>query len=164
MTKPKQKAKPKKIEKIDKKPRSKPKLVMKPGDKRKKNGGKRVGSGRKKGVTHGKAKRRTAGIADDLAAEGGITPLSYMLSVLNETPDQLIKDHRAKKIDAAEFMVRYKTLMDRRDWAAEKSAVYLHPRLSSVTAIVTTPAHEKFIKDCEAEAAALLVAAEVAKK
>jgi len=144
-----------KIEKIEKKPP----LKMKAGDKRKGNGGKRTGSGRKKGVTtpsKAKAKRRTAGIADDLAADPTkIMPLDYLLSVLNETPDQLIADFKAEKMTPIEFGIRYKTLVARRDWAAEKSAVYLHPRLSSVTAVVTTPAHEQFIKDCEAEVAAL---------
>jgi len=145
-----------KIEKIDSTPVSKPKPKMKPGDKRKKNGGKRAGSGRKPGP----AKQRTAGIADDLAADAGkITPLEYMIEVLNETPEHLVKDLKAKKISSEEFMVKYKIIMDRRDWAAEKAAPYLHPRLSSVTANVTTPAHEQYIKDCEAELAILLAAA-----
>lgn len=150
------KAKPKKIEKIEKTPASKPKLKMKPGDKRKNNGGKRAGSGRKPGPT----KLRTKGLADDYAADTTkIMPLEYMLDVLNETPDQLLKDYKANKMDAAEFMVQYKALVARRDWAAEKAAVYLHPRLSAITASITTPAHEQFVKDCEAEAAALIVAA-----
>jgi hypothetical protein len=48
------------------------------------------------------------------ASEGGITPLEYMLRVLRdetETPE-------------------------RRDWAAEKAAPYMHPRLASADAKV----------------------------
>jgi len=154
MTNPKKKATLVKSEKTEKKvkPRKRKSNYVKKGG----NGGKRPGSGRKKGVTKGAAKRRTAGIADDLAASGGITPLSYMISVLHETPDQLIKDYKAKKMDTAEFTIRYKALVARRDWAAEKAAVFLHPKLSSVTASITTPAHEQYVKDCEAELALLL--------
>ena len=144
-----------KIEKIEETPVSKPKPKMKPGDKRKNNGGARKGSGRKPGA----AKQRTKGIADDLAASVKITPLEYMLDVLNETPDQLIKDHKDGKIDAAEFMAKFKALTDRRDWAAEKSAVYLHPRLSSITASITTPEHEQYVKEREVEIVKLLAAA-----
>lgn len=68
-------------------------------------GGKRDGAGRPAGA----ANRRTREIADK-AAEEGLMPLDYMLSVLrNDQAD--VKD---------------------RMWAAEKAAPYVHARLASV--------------------------------
>ena len=122
------------------------------------NGGTRPGAGRKKGVSTAPAKKRTAGIADDLAGSAKITPLEYMIEVLNETPDQLIKAFKDNKIEAVEFAIKYKALVARRDEAAKNAAPYLHPRLSSITASITTPEHEQYIKDCEAELALLLAA------
>ena len=67
-------------------------------------GGRRANSGRKPGS----ANKRTREIADK-AAEDGLTPLDYMLSVLRD--------------DDAPF--------EERKWAAEKAAPYMHPRLQS---------------------------------
>ncbi len=69
-------------------------------------GGKRAGSGRKRGS----ATQRTREIADRAAASGEQTPLEYMLEVLrnvNEAP--------AIRLDAA-----------------KSAAPYMHPRLSAV--------------------------------
>lgn len=68
-------------------------------------GGKREGAGRPKGA----ANKRTREIADN-AAQEGLTPLEYMLSVL--------RDDMADPKD--------------RMWAAEKAAPYVHARLASV--------------------------------
>lgn len=68
-------------------------------------GGKRAGSGRKAGS----ATKRTREIADR-AAEDGITPLEYMLSVL--------RDPQAE--------------VDRRDDMAKAAAPYMHARLAAV--------------------------------
>ena len=68
-------------------------------------GGERLGAGRK----NGSRTKKTAEIAFR-AAEEGITPLEYMLSIL--------RDPNAPP--------------ERRDWAAEKSAPYIHPRLQAV--------------------------------
>lgn len=69
------------------------------------HGGKRSGAGRKAGA----ATKRTREVADK-AADGGITPLEYMLQVLRND-DAMPAD---------------------RQWAAEKAAPYMHARLSSV--------------------------------
>lgn len=69
-------------------------------------GGYREGSGRKKGSANKKSRE----IADK-AAELGITPLEYMLQILRD--------------DAQPG--------ERRDWAAEKAAPYMHPRLQTTT-------------------------------
>ena len=71
-------------------------------------GGRRANSGRKPGS----ANKRTREIADK-AAEDGLTPLDYMLSVLRDE-DALFED---------------------RKWAAEKSAPYMHARLQATRTI-----------------------------
>ena len=68
-------------------------------------GGKREGAGRKAGSLT----TRTRAIAD-AALEGGLTPLDYMLAILRD--------------EAAESA--------RRDWAAEKAAPYVHPKLAAI--------------------------------
>lgn len=67
-------------------------------------GGRREGAGRKPGSKT----KKTVDIALK-AAEEGITPLEYMLSILRDP----------------------NALPERRDWAAEKSAPYMHPRLQA---------------------------------
>lgn len=68
-------------------------------------GGKRAGSGRKRGGKNTKSRE----IADKAAAQG-ITPLEYMLSIL--------RDPHAMPADRFE--------------AAKSAAPYIHPRLSAV--------------------------------
>lgn len=68
-------------------------------------GGARPGAGRKPGGRN----QRSREIADRAAAEG-ITPLEYMLQVLRDP-------------DAPE---------ERKAWAAEKAAPYMHPRLAAI--------------------------------
>ena len=70
-------------------------------------GGKRDNAGRKPGTPN----RATQEQRDD-AANSGLTPLQYMLTVL-----------RDEGMDT-----------DRRDWAAEKAAPYIHARLSAIEA------------------------------
>lgn len=69
-------------------------------------GGKRAGAGRKKGIPN-----KTNKTVRERAAASGQMPLDYMLEIM-----------RNPKIAKA-----------RRDWAAEKSAPYLHSRLQAVT-------------------------------
>lgn len=69
------------------------------------HGGKRDGAGRKAGT----ANKKTREIANK-AAEEGLMPLDYMLSVL-----------RNEQADAKDRM-----------WAAEKAAPYVHAKLASV--------------------------------
>lgn len=64
---------------------------------------------RRGGRQQGAANQRTREIADRATREG-ITPLEYMLAVL--------RDPKASK--------------ERRDWAAEKAAPYMHPRLQAI--------------------------------
>jgi hypothetical protein len=69
------------------------------------HGGRRPGAGRKAGAVTSKTRELA-----DRAAEGGILPVDYMLTVLrdpNETPDN-------------------------RKWAAQQAAPYLHPKLAAV--------------------------------
>ena len=61
--------------------------------------------GRRKGTPN----RATAAKAAEIASSG-LTPLDYMLAIM--------RDDNA--------------LPERRDWAAEKAAPYVHPRLASV--------------------------------
>lgn len=86
-------------------------------------GGKREGSGRKPGSPN----KRSALIAQEAAAEG-ITPLTYMLIVLrNENEDG-----------------------ERRMWAAEKAAPYIHPRLAAIEhSGDMTLTHEEALKELD---------------
>ncbi len=70
-------------------------------------GGSRPNAGRKPG-----APNRATQEQRDKITESGLTPLEYMLNLLrdDETPT------------------------DRRDWAAEKAAPYVHARLASIEA------------------------------
>lgn len=70
------------------------------------HGGARQGSGRKKGSANAKTRE----IADKAAREG-LTPLEYMLRVLRDEQQPA----------------------ERRDWAAEKAAPYIHPKLQTTT-------------------------------
>jgi hypothetical protein len=68
-------------------------------------GGKRDGAGRKAGsINKVSAEKRAEIVAS------GLTPLDYMLTVL--------RDETAA--------------IDRRDWAAEKAAPYVHPKLAAI--------------------------------
>ena len=92
------------------------------------HGGTRRNSGRKEGA----ATKKTREIADKLAESDELTPLEYMLQVLR-TGHEVIKARReAGEIDDAEYLVLLKAHMERRDWAAEKAAPYIHPRLASI--------------------------------
>jgi hypothetical protein len=106
------------------------------------NGGARSGAGRKVGA----ATKKTREIADQLAADGGLTPLAYLLDVLRTTDEDLKAQHDNGEIDTETYLVKLKFNMDRRDNAAEKACPYLHPRLSSVTAEVKGSEHDNWIK------------------
>ncbi len=116
------------------------------------NGGARKNSGRKKGA----ATRKTREIADKLAERSDITPLAWMLSVLNTTPDSLRKQYEAGELDTPQYMVALHDLTKRRDKAAVDACSYIHPRLSAVTAVVSTPEHEAYVKEREATAKSIL--------
>ena len=68
-------------------------------------GGKRTGAGRPKGVIDGTKEERL----EKILQKGAKTPLDYMLAILNNPG----------------------TSPERKMWAAEKAAPYLHPRLAS---------------------------------
>jgi hypothetical protein len=70
------------------------------------HGGKRPGAGRKSGSPNKATQERQKAVA-----ESGVTPLDYMLNVL--------QDETAAKED--------------RMWAAEKAAPYVHPKLAAMT-------------------------------
>ena len=69
------------------------------------HGGKREGAGRKPGSISTKTRELA-----EAAIEGGITPLDYMLEVLRN--------------EAEPF--------EKRSWAAEKAAPYVHPKLANI--------------------------------
>lgn len=73
------------------------------------HGGARPGSGRKPGS----ATKRTREIADK-AMQDGVTPLEYMLSVMRD-----VSADEAKRLDAA-----------------KAAAPYVHPRLTTIEAVV----------------------------
>ena len=110
--------------------------VKRPG-----SGGARKGSGRKVGA----ATKKTREIADKLAESSDVTPLAYMLSVLNTTPDNLRKQHENGELDTPQYMVALQDLTKRRDKAAVDSCPYIHPRLSSITADVGLRGHDYWV-------------------
>lgn len=77
-------------------------------------GGARKGAGRKPGA----ATSKTREIADK-AAEGGITPLEYMLTVMRDD-----STHEDDRIQAQREAMRFE--------AAKAAAPYIHPRLATV--------------------------------
>ncbi len=68
-------------------------------------GGERPGAGRKKGSPNKASAARQKAIT-----ESGLTPLDYMLGILRDDKQEI----------------------DKRMWAAEKAAPYVHPRLAAV--------------------------------
>ena len=117
------------------------KKVSKPYTKKGGNGGARIGSGRKVGT----ATKRTRKIADDLAASEGITPLEWMLQTLRETPEKLKAQHESGEIDVVEYTLKMQEMIRRKDRAAETAAVFIHPRLSSITADVELKGHDLWV-------------------
>ena len=69
-------------------------------------GGKRAGAGRPRGVTAGTKHERL----EKMLRKGAKTTLQYMLNILNDK----------------------KTSPEKKMWAAEKAAPFVHPRLASV--------------------------------
>jgi|TARA_R100001163_G_C4905684_1_gene92249 hypothetical protein len=69
-------------------------------------GGRRPGAGRPRGVTAGTKHARL----EKMLGKGSKTPLEYMLNILNDK----------------------KTSPEKKMWAAEKAAPFVHPRLASV--------------------------------
>jgi len=69
-------------------------------------GGKRLGAGRPRGITAGTKQERL----EKMLGKGTKTPLQYMLNILNDK----------------------KTSPEKKMWAAEKAAPFVHPRLASI--------------------------------
>ena len=69
-------------------------------------GGRRPGAGRPRGVTAGTKHARL----EKMLGKGSKTPLEYRLNILNDK----------------------KTSPEKKMWAAEKAAPFVHPRLASV--------------------------------
>lgn len=90
------------------------------------------GAGNGQGRKPGEATKKTREIANKIASDGEETPLEYMLRVMRQRDDdldQLVKD---KALDAADALKLKAARSERRDWAAEKAAPYIHPRLQSI--------------------------------
>lgn len=94
-------------------------------------GGARKGAGRKVGS----ATRKTREIADK-AAEGGITPLEFMLRIMRTEPGDDVEDPRVLA-----------DLLGMRFEAAKAAAPYVHPRLTSVEMNATVATHEASIDE-----------------
>ena len=75
------------------------------------HGGKRPGSWRPKGVKAGTKHERL----EKMLNKGTVTPLEYMLNILNTK----------------------KTSPEKKMWAAERAAPYVHSRLSSVNSTIS---------------------------
>lgn len=75
-------------------------------------GGKRPGAGRPKGLRN----RKTVAAVEEIAKTGE-TPLQYMLRVMRDP----------------------KQSAERRDWAAEKAAPYVHAKLQSIEGVPDKP-------------------------
>ena len=86
-------------------------MNLKPNQDKSSHGGARQGAGRKAGS----ATRRTRAKAEQLAADGGITPLDYMLDVLRD-----VERGHEERMDAA-----------------KSAAPYIHARLAAVDTKVT---------------------------
>lgn len=108
-------------------------------------GGRRRGSGRKVGA----ATKKTREIADKLAESGEETPLEYMLRVMRQKDDDLDAMEKAGALDAVEKLKLKAVRDERRDWAAEKAAPYIHPRLASIEANVGVSVHESWLEELD---------------
>lgn len=76
----------------------------------------------------------------------GLTPLDYMLTVLrSEEPPAWILGIE----DATERAKAWLTWEEKRMWAAEKAAPYVHPKLASVESAVTVSTHEDALSELE---------------
>lgn len=108
-------------------------------------GGRRPGSGRKVGA----ATKKTREIADKLAESGEETPLEYMLRIMRQKDDDLDAMEKAGALDAVEKLKLKAVRDERRDWAAEKAAPYIHPRLASIEANVGVSVHESWLEELD---------------
>lgn len=139
VTKKKKKSVSKKVPAKKKKAATKKKTPVK---KKGKRGGKRVGAGRKhgsKGRPPGAVSqaaqgvfKKTRKVADKIIAEGGQTPLEFLLAVMWETPEEIISQYKAKELSPEECIVKLEGLQRRRYEAAKDAAPYMHPKLASV--------------------------------
>lgn len=92
-------------------------------------GGAREGAGRKKGA----ATVKTRDIADQYMKSGKKTPLEYMLEIMTSDDADLFQLEKDGTIDTATRVQMQAKREARRDWAAEKAAPFLHPRLQATT-------------------------------
>lgn len=107
-------------------------------------GGARKGAGRKPGT----ATQRTREAANKLAGDGE-TPLEYMIRVMRERDDDLLEMEKNGLIDTAERIKMQQSRNARRDWAAEKAAPYMHPKLSSIEMDTNAAEHEAWLDELE---------------
>ena len=105
-------------------------------------GGRREGSGRRVSPST----QKTRQIIEQLYANGGITPLGYLLSLLRETPYSIRKQYESGEIDIVQYRVNMEGLTERRDWAAVTAAPYVHPRISATTASPDWTEHDDWVK------------------
>lgn len=98
-------------------------------------GGRRPGAGRKAGA----ATKRTREIADK-AAEEGVTPLEFMLTVMRSEPPEGLEGNALVQAMSLRFE------------AAKAAAPYVHPRLSAVemNAKVTTKSLDQELAELNA--------------
>lgn len=66
-----------------------------------------------------------------MAAEGGITPLEYMLQVLRSPVPPLLREALDKDPTCADTVVVLSNWYEKRMDAAKAAAPYIHPRLTT---------------------------------
>ena len=110
-----------------------------------KRGGARAGAGRKKGSGTGKL-ASTKAIAK--AAEGE-SPIEYMLRTMRQADDDLLDLEKSGAIETAERIKLQAARNQRRDWAAQAAAPYVHPRLSSIEANLNHGLQESWLEQLD---------------
>lgn len=86
----------------------------------------------KGGRPKGQGRIRQASAKAIFLAAQGESPLEYMLRVMRQSDNDIQELARQKKIDAAELARLVAERDERRDWAAQAAAPYVHPKLAAV--------------------------------
>lgn len=86
----------------------------------------------KRGRPRGQGRLRQASAKAIFLAAQGESPLEYMLRVMRQADDDLKELVKRGKITEADYERLITERDERRDWAAQAAAPYVHPKLASV--------------------------------